>query len=128
MTTILYSIVVALAFVIGYGLSSVSCSKEAFKLQKKVSKMKKDYENDKLSFVNLKEYIVPQGTQNNFDALIGIETLYLVNEISFVSERSYKSRQRLLFVNKDKDNNLKFFVLSGSIANTLQEKTNKTLF
>ena len=128
MTTILYSIVVALAFVIGYGLSSVSCSKEAFKLQKKVSKMKKDYENDKLSFVNLKEYIVPQGTQNNFDALIGIETLYLVNEISFVSERSYKSRQRLLFVNKDKDNNLKFFVLSGSIANTLQEKTNKTIF
>lgn len=128
MTTVLYFIAVALAFVIGYGLSSLSCSKEAFKLQEKVSKMERDYKNDKLSFVNLKEYTVPQGTQNNFDALIGIKTLYLVNEISFVSERSYKSRQRLLFVNKDKDNNLKFFVLSGSIANTLQEKTNKTLF
>lgn len=127
MTTILYFIVVALAFVIGYGLSSLSCSREAFKLQEKVSKMERDYKNDKLSFVNLKEYTVPQGTQINFDALLGIDTLYLVNEISFVSERSYKSRQRLLFVNKDKDNNLKFFVLSGSIANTLQEKTNKTL-
>lgn len=128
MTTILYFIVVVLAFVIGYGLSSLSCSREAFKLQEKVSKVERDYKNDKLSFVNLKEYTVPQGTQNNFDALIGIETLYLVNEISFVSERSYKSRQRLLFVNKDKDNNLKFFVLSGSIVDTLQEKTNKTLF
>ena len=127
MTTILYFIVVALAFVIGYGLSSLSCSREAFKLQEKVSKMERDYKNDKLCFVNLKEYTVPQGTQINFDALLGIDTLYLVNEISFVSERSYKSRQRLLFVNKDKDNNLKFFVLSGSIANTLQEKTNKTL-
>lgn len=128
MITVLYFIVVALAFVIGYGFSSIVHSREAFKLQEKVSKMKRDYKNDKLSFTNLKEYTVPQGTQKNFDALLDVETLYLVNEVSFVSERSYKSRQRLLFVNKDKDNNLKFLVLSGSIVNTLQEKTNKTPF
>ena len=128
MTTILYFIVVALAFVIGYGLSSISCSRKVFKLHEEALKMEKIYRDNKLNFTNLKEYIVPQSTEKYFDALEGVKTLYFVNEVTFISGRSKKTIKRLLFVSKNEDEDLKFYVLSGSVINTLQEKTNKTLF